>query len=31
MTWLSKVLGSDGMTETEKRFLGQIEARLYPA
>ena len=31
LTWLYKVLGSDGISETEKRFLGQIEARLYPS
>ena len=31
MTWLSKVLGADGLTATEKYFLGQLEARLYPA
>ena len=31
LTWLYKVLGSDGLTDSEKRFLGQIEARLYPA
>lgn len=30
LTWLYRVLGSDGISETEKRFLGQIEARLYP-
>lgn len=30
MTWLYRVLGSDGISETEKRFLGQIESRLYP-
>ena len=31
LTWLYKVLGSDGISETEKRFLGKIEARLYPS
>ncbi len=31
LTWLYKVLGSDGISESEKRFLGQMEARLYPA
>ena len=31
LTWLYKVLGSDGISASEKRFLGQIEARLYPA
>lgn len=30
LTWLSKVLGADGLTPTEKYFLGQLEARLYP-
>ncbi|NJM37651.1 MAG: hypothetical protein HC845_07235 [Akkermansiaceae bacterium] len=30
MTWLSKVLTVDGLTESEKRFLIQMEARLYP-
>lgn len=30
ITWLSRVLGSDGLTYTEKRFLGQLEARLFP-
>ncbi|MEO5912863.1 MAG: hypothetical protein ABIS50_01430 [Luteolibacter sp.] len=30
LTWLSKVLGSDGLTSTEKYFLDQLEARLYP-
>lgn len=31
LTWLSKSLGSDGLTDTEKYFLSQLEARLYPA
>ncbi|MES2441012.1 MAG: hypothetical protein V4584_18250 [Verrucomicrobiota bacterium] len=31
LTWLSKVLGADGLTATEKYFLSQLEARLYPA
>ena len=31
LTWLYKVLGSDGISASEKRFLGQVEARLYPA
>lgn len=31
LTWLSKVLGSDGLTATEKYFLAQLEQRLYPA
>lgn len=30
MTWLSRVLGADGLTYSEKRFLGQLEARLFP-
>lgn len=30
LTWLSKVLGSDGYTPAETHFLRQIEARLYP-
>lgn len=30
LTWLSKVLGSDGITPTEKYFLDRVEARLYP-
>ncbi len=30
LTWLYRVLGSDGISETEKRFLSQVEARLYP-
>lgn len=30
LTWLYRVLGSDGISETEKRFLSQIESRLYP-
>lgn len=30
LTWLYKVLGSDGISTSEKRFLGQIEASLYP-
>lgn len=29
-TWLSKVLGSDGLTPTEKYFLGQLQERLFP-
>ena len=31
LTWLSKILGSDGLTATEKYFLKQLEERLYPA
>ncbi len=30
MTWLSRVLGSDGISKEEKRFLELLEARLYP-
>jgi hypothetical protein len=30
MTWLSRVLGADGLTYSEQRFLGQLEARLFP-
>jgi hypothetical protein len=30
LTWLSKVLASDGLTPAEAHFLRQIEARLYP-
>ncbi len=30
LTWLYRVLGSDGISPSEKRFLGQVEARLYP-
>jgi len=30
ITWLSKVLGSDGLTFMEKRFLTQLEALLFP-
>ncbi|MES2661506.1 MAG: hypothetical protein V4689_23000 [Verrucomicrobiota bacterium] len=30
LTWLYRVLGSDGISATEKHFLGQVEARLYP-
>lgn len=30
LTWLYRVLGADGISETEKRFLSQVEARLYP-
>ena len=29
LTWLYRVLGSDGISESEKRFLGQIESRLF--
>ena len=30
LTWLSRVLGADGLTYSEKRFLGQLEERLFP-
>lgn len=30
LTWLSKVLGSDGISPTEKYFLSKLEARFYP-
>lgn len=30
LTWLSRVLGADGLSQGEKRFLGQLEAVLYP-
>lgn len=30
LTWLSRVLGSDGITPSEQRFLSQLESRLYP-
>jgi hypothetical protein len=30
LTWLYRVLGSDGISPSEQRFLKQIEARLYP-
>jgi hypothetical protein len=29
-TWLSRVLGSDGLTATEKRFLSRLQASWYP-
>lgn len=29
LTWLSRVLGSDGLSSTEQHFLKQIESRLY--
>lgn len=31
LTWLSKVLGADGLSPTEKYFLSKLEARFYPA
>lgn len=30
LTWLSRILGSDGLTDAEKRFLDRLQARLYP-
>jgi len=30
LTWLSRILASDGLTQSEERFLGQLEARLFP-
>lgn len=30
LTWLSKVLGADGISPTERYFLDKLEARLYP-
>lgn len=30
LTWLYRVLGADGISETEKRFLSQVEAMFYP-
>jgi hypothetical protein len=30
LTWLSRILASDGLTHTEQRFLGQLEERLFP-
>jgi hypothetical protein len=30
MTWMHKILASDGLTASEERFLGQLQARLYP-
>lgn len=30
LTWLYRVLSADGLTSEEKRFLDQIEKRLYP-
>jgi hypothetical protein len=31
LTWLYKVLGADGITQTEKQFLNRIETQLYPS
>ena len=30
VTWLYRVLGSDGISPSEQRFLSQLEARLFP-
>lgn len=30
MTWLTRVLAADGLTSTEKYFLGRLEKHLYP-
>jgi hypothetical protein len=30
LTWLSRALGSDGITPAETNFLHRIEARLFP-
>ena len=30
LTWLSRVLGSDGLTPAEKNFLQRVETRLFP-
>lgn len=30
LTWLSRVLGSDGLSYSEKEFLGRLETRFYP-
>lgn len=30
LTWLSRVLGADGISSSEQRFLNQLEARLFP-
>ena len=30
LTWLYRVLGSDGLSPAEQRFLGQLESRLFP-
>ncbi|MES2475731.1 MAG: hypothetical protein V4640_08115 [Verrucomicrobiota bacterium] len=30
LTWLYRVLGADGISPSEERFLKQIETRLYP-
>ncbi len=30
LTWLYRILGSDGITPSEQQFLKQLETRLYP-
>ena len=30
LTWLYRVLGADGLSPSEQRFLGQLESRLFP-
>jgi hypothetical protein len=30
LTWLYRVLGADGISPSEQRFLGTLEARFYP-
>ena len=30
LTWLYRVLGSDGLSPAEQRFLSQLESRLFP-
>jgi hypothetical protein len=30
LTWLSKVLGADGISPSEERFLTKLEKRLFP-
>lgn len=29
-TWLNRVLGADGITASEQRFLSRLEARFFP-
>jgi len=30
LTWLYKILGADGISPSEERFLNKLEKRLYP-
>lgn len=30
LTWLYRILGSDGISASEQRFLSQLEAKLFP-